>query len=177
MKKKRDKKEKDKVEILDEVQTADNNEPEAFPEEQSEAEKLSEMTDRYQRSLAEFDNFRKRTAKELSTRYDDGVRAACEKLLPIVDNFERALAAHDNKEDKFFAGVEMIARQLEGVLGEMGVTPIQTETGAVFDTALHYAVAHVEDAELGENAIADVLQKGYMHKERVIRPVMVKVAN
>ena len=75
--------------------------------------KFNEMQDRYQRCLAEFDNYRKRTAKEMAARYDDGVRAACEKLLPIVDNFERAMASHDNKEEPFYQGITLIARQFE----------------------------------------------------------------
>jgi len=139
--------------------------------------KYNEMLDKYQRCLAEFDNYRKRTSKEMAARYDDGIRAACEKLLPIVDNFERALAACDNKEDSFFKGIEMIARQFDNTLDEMGVKPIAIEPGGAFDTNLHYAVAHTEDENFGENAVAEVLQKGYIHRERVIRPAMVKVVN
>ena len=139
--------------------------------------KYKQTQDRYQRTLAEFDNFRKRTAKEMASRYSDGVRAACERLLPIIDNFERAMGAVENKEDKFFQGIELIARQFEGVLSELGIEVIQTETGAAFDTSLHNAVAHVEDEGLGENVVADVLQKGYKHGDKVLRHVMVKVAN
>ncbi|MCL1843005.1 MAG: nucleotide exchange factor GrpE [Defluviitaleaceae bacterium] len=161
-------------------------EPEAFekletpPEVQETPDpeaKYNEMLDRYQRCLAEFDNFRKRTAKEMSERHSDGIRAACEKLLPLADNFERALAAHDNKEDNFFKGIEMIARQFDNTLSEMGVESIPAEPGVPFDINVHYAVAHSTDENLGENTIADVLQKGYFFKERVLRPVMVKVAN
>ena len=140
-------------------------------------EKYAEMLDKYQRCLAEFDNFRKRTAKEMAERRNDGIRDACEKLLPIIDNFERALSAAENKEENFYKGIEMISRQFDNVLDELGVKSIETEPGGSFDTNLHYAVAHTEDENFGENAIVEILQKGYIHKDRVIRPAMVKVAN
>jgi molecular chaperone GrpE len=139
--------------------------------------KYNEMLDKYQRCFAEFDNYRKRTVKEMASKYDDGVRAACEKLLPVVDNFERALSACDDKEDSFYKGIEMIARQFDNVLDEMGIKSILIKPGGAFDTNLHYAVAHTEDENFGENQVAEVLQRGYLHKERVIRPAMVKVAN
>lgn len=139
--------------------------------------KYHETLDKYQRCLAEFDNFRKRTAKEMSERHSDGIRSACEKLLPITDNFERALAAHEKKDDNFYKGIEMIARQFDSVLSELGVESVPTVKGDPFNANVHYAVAHVEDKDFGENIVAEVLQKGYMHKERVIRPAMVKVAN
>ena len=142
-----------------------------------DSEKYSEMLDKYQRCLAEFDNYRKRTTKEMASRYDDGIRATCEKLLPVADNFERALSACDNKEDGFYTGIEMIARQFDNVLDELGVKSIAIEPGGAFDTNLHYAVAHTQDENFGENQVAEIMQKGYVHKERVIRPVMVRVAN
>jgi len=139
--------------------------------------KTDEMLDRYQRTLAEFDNYRKRTTKEMFAKYDDGVRSACERLLPLLDNFERALNAHDNKEDRFYQGVAMIARQLDDTLAGLGVEPIALEPGDVFDPNFHNAVAHVEDENLGQSQVAAVLQKGYKHKDKVIRYSMVKVAN
>jgi len=147
------------------------------PDEANFETKYAEALDRYQRTLAEFDNYRKRTIKEMATRHDDGLRSACEKLLPIVDNFERALNAYENKEDSFYQGVAMIARQLENALAELGVQPMQQEAGVKFDPNLHNAVAHVEDSNFGQNVIAEVLQKGYMHKDKVLRHSMVKVAN
>ncbi|MCL2457163.1 MAG: nucleotide exchange factor GrpE [Defluviitaleaceae bacterium] len=133
--------------------------------------------EKYLRCLAEFDNFRKRTSKEMAARYDDGIRAACEKLLPVIDNFERALIACDDKENNLYAGIEMIARQFDNVLDELGVKSIAIEPGGAFDTNLHYAVAHTRDENFGENQVAEIMQKGYVHKERVIRPAMVKVVN
>jgi len=139
--------------------------------------KLAEMTDRYQRALAEFDNYRKRTAKELSGRYDDGIRAACEVLLPVLDNFQRALNAQPDKEDSFYKGVAMIAGQLNGALGGLGVKEIELFPGEQFDPNYHNAVAHVEDDKFGQNEVAEVLQTGYIHKEKVLRYSMVRVAN
>ena len=139
--------------------------------------KYNEMLDRYQRSVAEFDNYRKRTMKEMATRYDDGIRSACEKLLPTIDNFERALNAHEDTESSFYQGVAMIARQFAGILEELGVKPIELEPGDKFDPNFHNAVAHVEDENFGQNEVAEVLQKGYLHKEKVLRYSMVKVAN
>ncbi|MCL2839252.1 MAG: nucleotide exchange factor GrpE [Defluviitaleaceae bacterium] len=139
--------------------------------------RYNEMLDRYQRCLAEFDNYRKRTAKELSIRYDDGVRATCEKLLPLIDNFERAMEANENKGDSFYQGIALIARQFESTLESLGVKPIETEPGTPFDANFHHAVAHSADENFGQNEIVAVLQKGYTHKERVIRYAMVQVAN
>lgn len=166
---------KSEEEMLDEItEETDDIEVLDSPPERTEAD---EAMDKYRRCLAEFDNFRKRTTKEMAARYDDGVRAACEKLLPIVDNFERALSSAADKEGNFYKGIEMIARQLEGTFTELGATPIEIEPGTTFDPNLHHAVAHTEDENFGENQVAEVLQKGYIHKERVIRPAMVKVAN
>jgi len=139
--------------------------------------KYKETLDRYQRTLAEFDNFRKRTIKEMAGRYDDGVRSTCEKLLPIIDNFERALNAHENKEDTFYQGIALIARQFDSTLEELGVKPMELEVGDDFNPNLHNAVAHIEDENFGQNAVADILQKGYIHKDKVIRHSMVRVAN
>jgi len=139
--------------------------------------KYNEMVDRYQRALAEFDNYRKRTTKEMSARYDDGIRAACENLLPMVDNFKRALDACEDKENNFYQGVAMIARQFDGILSTLGVEEITLEPGDKFDPNFHNAVAHVEDENFGQNEIADVLQKGYVHKGKVLRHSMVRVAN
>ncbi|MCL1877536.1 MAG: nucleotide exchange factor GrpE [Defluviitaleaceae bacterium] len=163
--------------VVDE-ETSESNAPEAdIFHKPADATDAADALNKYQRCLAEFDNFRKRTAKEMAVRYDDGIRATCEKLLPVVDNFDRALAAHSDKEDGFYKGIEMIARQFVGTFQDLGIKEIPADPGTTFDANLHYAVAHVEDKDFGENQIAATLQKGYMHKERVIRPTMVKVAN
>ena len=148
--------------------------PDAIVEENQE---LKEMTNRYQRSLAEFDNYRKRTMKEMAARFDEGAAYAVEKLIPMVDNFERALSAQEDKEDGFYKGVEMIARQFESILADLGVQPIEVNVGDKFNTDFHNAVAHVEDENFGASEVVQVLQTGYMHKGKVLRYSMVKVAN
>ena len=142
-----------------------------------EKDHASEFKDKYLRAVAEFDNYRKRTTKEMAARYDDGMRGTCEKLLPLVDNLERALDAQEDKEDSFYKGVAMIARQLEGILLELGVEPIALAPGDGFDPDYHNAVAHGEDENFGPSQVSDILQKGYMHKDKVLRYSMVKVVN
>lgn len=158
----------DGVEVVDAVEEVES-------EEAGESKAYNELLDRYQRTLAEYDNFRKRTLKEKAASYDNGVGDAIEKLLPTLDNFDRALSASEsNKDDTFYQGVSMIARQLQEYLKDLGVENIE---GGEFDPNLHFAVAHVEDEQYGQNEIIEVLQKGYTYKGRVIRPSMVRVAN
>ena len=141
-------------------------------------EQIEELTDKVKRQMAEFDNFRKRTEKEKSQMYDMGAKTIVEKILPGIDNFERGLAAvpEDNKEDAFVVGMDKIYRQMLTVLEEAGVKPIEA-VGAEFDPNFHNAVMHVEDETLGENVVAEELQKGYMYRDTVVRHSMVKVAN
>ena len=141
-------------------------------------EQIEELTDKVKRQMAEFDNFRKRTEKEKSQMHDMGAKTIVEKILPVIDNFERGLAAvpEDNKEDAFVVGMDKIYRQMLTVLEEAGVKPIEA-VGAEFDPNFHNAVMHVEDETLGENVVAEELQKGYMYRDTVVRHSMVKVAN
>ena len=141
-------------------------------------EQIEELTDKVKRQMAEFENFRKRTEKEKSQMYDMGAKTIVEKILPVIDNFERGLAAvpEDNKEDAFVVGMDKIYRQMLTVLEEAGVKPIEA-VGAEFDPNFHNAVMHVEDETLGENVVAEELQKGYMYRDTVVRHSMVKVAN
>ncbi len=135
----------------------------------------AEILDKLQRTLAEFDNYRKRTAKEKAYMYDEGVKEAVSKLLPIVDNFERALNTAE-KDTGLYKGVEMIFRQLCGYLDDLGITPIEAK-GEQFNPSYHNAVVHVDDEAFGDNEIVEELQKGYMYKDKVVRVSMVKVAN
>ena len=141
-------------------------------------EQIEELTDKVKRQMAEFDNFRKRTEKEKSQMYDMGAKTIVEKILPVIDNFERGLAAvpEESKEDAFVVGMDKIYRQMLTALEEAGVTPIEA-VGAEFDPNFHNAVMHVEDETLGENVVAEELQKGYMYRDTVVRHSMVKVAN
>ncbi len=138
-------------------------------------EKIAELTDRLQRQLAEFDNFRKRTEKEKSSMYQIGAKDVIEKILPVVDNFERGLQTGD-ENDPFVEGMSKTYKQLTTVLKDLGVTPIEA-VGREFNADLHNAVMHVEDESVGENIVVEEFQKGYMYKDSVVRYSMVKVAN
>ncbi len=141
-------------------------------------EQIEDLTDRLRRQMAEFENFRKRTEKEKSQMFDMGAKTIVEKVLPVIDNFERGLAAvpEDKKEDAFVVGMDKIYKQFLTTLEEAGVKPIKA-VGQEFDPNFHNAVMHVEDEELGENVVAEELQKGYMYRDTVVRHSMVKVAN
>ncbi len=135
---------------------------------------LEEMTDRYKRLQADFDNFRRRTRQEkeeLSAVVTE--RVVCE-LLPVVDNFERATASTPADVDTLATGVQMIFRQLSNALCQLGVEPVNA-VGNVFDPSLHEAVMRVEDASQTDGIIIEELQKGYKVNGRLIRPSMVKV--
>ena len=138
-------------------------------------QQIEDLTDRLKRSMAEFDNYRKRTEKEKSSMYIIGARDIVEKMLPIVDNFERGLAQAP-EDDSFAEGMKMIYKQMMTAFDEMGVKPIEA-VGKDFDTNLHNAVMHVEDESVGENIVVEEFQKGYTYKDFVVRHSMVKVAN
>jgi len=138
-------------------------------------EKIEELTDRLQRQMAEFDNFRKRTDKEKASMFDLGAKDVIEKILPVVDNFERGLAAAD-EADPFVEGMSKIYKQMLAVFADLGVEAIEAE-GKEFDPNLHNAVMHVEDESVGENIVVKELQKGYKYKDTVVRHSMVQVAN
>ncbi len=139
---------------------------------------IEELTDKYKRTFAEFDNFRKRSEKEKSTMYEFGAKDIIEKILPVVDNFERGLASvpEEQKGEPFVEGMDKIYKQFMKVLEDVGVTPIEA-VGKEFNPDFHNAVMHEENEEFGENTISEELQKGYMYKESVVRHSMVKVAN
>ena len=137
---------------------------------------VADWKDKYQRLMAEFENARKRTAKEATQRYDMGAMGVLEKLLPVIDNFERAVEAADDKEDPMYKGVEMILKQFMEILENLGVKEIPSK-GEPFDPNVHSAVMHIEDDSCDENVVVEVFQKGYTLGDKVIRPSMVKVAN
>lgn len=138
-------------------------------------QQIEDLTDRLKRSMAEFDNYRKRTEKEKSSMYIIGAKDIVEKMLPIVDNFERGLAQAP-EDDPFAEGMKMIYKQMMTAFDEMGVKPIEA-VGKDFDPNLHNAVMHVEDESVGENIVVEEFQKGYTYKDFVVRHSMVKVAN
>lgn len=140
-------------------------------------DKLDDMTDKYKRQLAEFENFRNRTEKEKSQMFDAGAGNVLTKILPVVDNFERGLAAvpEDKKDDSLVQGFDMIYKQLLKTLEDMDVKPIEA-LGKEFDPNLHNAVMQVESDEYEEGIVAQELQKGYTYHDTVIRHSMVAVA-
>jgi len=147
------------------------------PSKESE-DKSQEYLERLQRTMAEFDNFRKRTIKEKAAMYENGAKEILEKIIPVIDNFERALSSvtEEEKESPFTKGIEMIYKQLMSTLKDIGVEEIEA-IGNEFDPNLHHAVSHEENEEYGENEVIEVLQKGYMYKDKVLRYSMVKVVN
>jgi molecular chaperone GrpE len=143
--------------------------------EASEKQK-AELMDRLMRTMADFDNFRKRVAKEKLTIFDDGARDALEKLLPVFDNLDRAMEAPEGNGDSLRKGIEMTQRQLGEILKNAGLEAVPA-VGQPFDPNMHHAVAHVEDESVGESVVVAELLKGYKYKDKVLRPSMVKVAN
>lgn len=139
---------------------------------------IEELTDKYKRTFAEFDNFRKRTEKEKSAMYEIGAKDIIERILPVVDNFERGLqtVSEEDKSLPFVDGMDKIYKQLVKTLEDAGVKAIDA-VGREFDPNLHNAVMHVDDENFGENIVAEEFQKGYMYRDTVVRHSMVKVAN
>ena len=128
------------------------------------------------RTLAEYDNYRKRTAKEKEGTWIDAKAVCLAELLPMLDNFDRALGVTDSDFESYKQGVEMIYQGFNETLKKLGVEAFGEE-GDEFDPNFHSAVMHVEDDTLGENVLAQVFSKGYKLGEKVLRPAMVKVAN
>lgn len=168
-------------------ESENGEEKEKFPKEKAsffkkkkdkKDEKIEELNDRLMRSMAEFENFRKRSEKEKAQMFEIGAKSIIEKILPVVDNFERGLASisEEEKQGGFAQGIEQIYKQLMSTLSDAGVKPIEA-VGKEFNPDFHNAVMHGEDESLGENIVSEELQKGYMYKESVVRHSMVKVVN
>ena len=139
-------------------------------------DKLNEVTDRYQRLMAEYDNFKKRTQKEKEAIYVDSVKDTVVELLPVIDNLLRAIDSFEDKDSSECKGVEMVLKQTEDIFTKIGVSEIKA-VGEEFNPELHNAVMHVEDDTVTENTVVEEFQKGYIYKDKVIRYSMVKVAN
>ena len=169
----------------DETEQGSESEAEETEEEKAEADsgdsKQEELEKRYMSLYAEYDNYRKRTQKEKESLYADAVADVTKEFLTVLDNIDRAVAtakdADENSIDKVIEGVELLGKQASAILAKIGVEEIKAERGEKFDPNLHEAVMHVEDEELGEQEIAMVFTKGYMYKGKVIRHVVVQVAN
>ena len=139
-------------------------------------EQIAEANDKYARLYAEYENYRKRTAKEREGIYTDAYVDCVSEILPILDNFERALQFKDADSDNLAKGLEMIEKGFAEALSKMGVSEIEA-LGKPFDPERHNAVMHVEDEAFGENEVVEVFMKGYIKGDKVLRHSMVKVAN
>ena len=171
----------------DKAQVTEDEDDESEADDGSDAsEEIRKLEDRYVRLFAEYDNFRKRTAKEKEDLYSSAVVEVTKQWLAVLDNIDRAIDAakaqqgdgvDEEVEDKMLQGLELIKKQAADVLTKINVTEIPCERGTAFDPNLHEAVMHTEDDTLGENEVAQVFQKGYILKDRVVRHAVVQVAN
>lgn len=134
-----------------------------------------ELHQRVLRTQAEFDNFKKRSQKEKEAERKYKAEDIVNELLPAIDNFERALQVEVNDASEgFIDGISMVYRQLKDALKAQGVEEIEC-VGKTFDPTVHHAVMQVEEEDMESNTVTEELQKGYMLKDKVIRPAMVKV--
>ena len=159
-------------------ETQETIDSEASSEDQTDVEsaELAALKDKYLRTLAEYENFRKRSEKEKTQMYELGGKSIIEHLLPIVDNFERALEhiSEEQKEDPFVKGIEGIYKQFQKMFADCDIRPIEA-VGQKFDPALHNAVMTEEDGDAEEDTVTADLQKGYTYRGNVVRHSMVKV--
>lgn len=156
----------------------EDDEVQMFKKNKEEIKKLNNeldsLKDRLLRITAEYDNFRKRTAKEKEGIYTDACVDVLKEIVPNLDNLERAIEADGTVED-MKKGVEMTLKGFQSALDKLGVEVICTEDG--FDPNFHQAVMHIQDENFEANSVAEVFQKGYKRGDKVIRHTMVKVAN
>ena len=143
--------------------------------EKSETDALAELNEKYLRLAAEYDNYRKRTAKEKEGIYANARIDTVTAFLGVHDNLERGIRQYE-EDSPHRQGLEMIMKQFDAALESLGVTEIRAE-GAEFDPNIHNAVMHVDDENLGENVVAEVFEKGFMLGDKVLRFATVKVAN
>ncbi len=173
-----------KDEILEETASEEETAAETEASEENESDKkiaelekeLAASKEAHIRTLAEYDNFRKRSAKERESFYLDAKALCLTELLPVLDNFERALLVQESDVESYKKGMEMINASFVETLKKLGVEAFG-ETGEEFDPNFHNAVLHIESEDLGENVIAQVFSKGYKIGDKVLRPAMVQVAN
>jgi len=172
--KKEVKKENVKEEKTEDIKNTENEEINEEVKEESLDDKYNKLNDSYLRLMADFDNYKKRAAKDREAMIIYSTSKFAEGLFPIIDNFKRALDVEENKENGFYEGVNMIFTQLTELLKKEGINTIDA-LGEKFDPNVHYGVAvdKVEDKE--DDIILEVFQDGYIYKEKVLRPSMVKV--
>ena len=139
-------------------------------------EELAAQKDKYMRLAAEYDNYRKRTANEKLSIYDDATAKAVTELLPVADSVRMALENLANADPEIVKGIELISNQLDKSFEKLKIESFG-KIGDEFDPNLHNAISKVESEELGENTIAQVFQTGYKIGDKIIRHAMVQVAN
>ena len=165
-------KKKNAEEVIEEKEVV-----QAEPSKEEELQKqLDEKNDQLLRTLAEYDNFRKRSQREKEALYAECKASVVNALLPVADNFDRIFANPDGTLEDYKKGVEMTFKQFSDVFKTLGIE-VFGEVGEEFDPNFHNAVMHTEDDSVGENTITNVLVKGYKLGDKVIRPAMVAVAN
>lgn len=156
-------------EAVESSQSAEEGSSEENPE-------LLQLKDKYLRTLAEYENFRKRSEKEKAQMFELGAKSIIEVLLPVVDNFERALShvQEEEKDSPFVKGIEGIYKQIQKMFADCNIQEIEA-LGKKFDPALHNAVMTEEEGDAEEDTITQDLQKGYTYRGNVVRHSMVKV--
>lgn len=140
------------------------------------AKQLESVKDQFVRLTAEYDNYRKRTAKEKDSLYQDAKADTIREFLAVYDNLERAVSTEGDEDSPHKKGLEMIFHQYQEILKKLGVTEIEAQ-GAPFDPERHNAVMHIDDENFGENVVSQVFQAGFMLGDKVIRHAIVQVAN
>lgn len=160
-------------------QKAETPKKEKKPRKNAEVEKLKQelekANDLLLRTAAEFDNYKKRTEREKISTSEYAKASVMKTLLPILDNADRA-AEYEQGTEQYNKGIELIVKQLSDLSSKLGLVEIGV-VGETFDPNLHEAIMHIDDESLGENVIAQVMQKGYKFGDTVVRPAMVQVAN
>ncbi|MEE1042514.1 MAG: nucleotide exchange factor GrpE [Clostridia bacterium] len=168
------------VETTEELETDEETVEEVVEEtEVEEVDPLAELNEKYLRLAAEYDNFKRRTAKEKVQIYTNSVADVIEQILPFVDNLARATAVEVTNDDakQLLEGIKLVERQFIETLTSIGVEEIKA-VGEKFDPNLHNAVMHIDDEAIdGEEIIVEEFMKGYVYKDKVIRHSTVKVAN
>ena len=140
------------------------------------AKQLESVKDQFVRLTAEYDNYRKRTAKEKDSLYQDAKADTIREFLAVYDNLERAVSTEGDEDSPHKKGLEMIFHQYQEILKKLGVTEIEA-LGATFDPEKHNAVMHIDDENFGENVVSQVFQAGFLLGDKVIRHAIVQVAN
>lgn len=172
------------AEVLDDNDALDDalDEDDAVSEYNDTATQIDEMetalhdaTDKYVRLFAEYDNYRKRTAKEKAETYSNATVKCIENILPVIDSFERSLES-DCSDENYKNGMKMIFNQLMDILAKMNVAEVES-LGSEFDPKLHNAISQQDGTDYASGFVCQVYQKGYKLGDKLIRPAMVAVAN